>query len=324
MKILVTGSSGFIGAPLTQALRQAGHQVLGFDLRPAPGDLPTVIGDVRDAPAITRACAGMDGVFHLAAEHQDDVHPVRLYEEVNVQGTAHLADAMTEHGVRWAVFTSTVAVYGLAPGCPDENAAPAPFNDYGRTKLAAETVLRNWAQGDAARGLVIVRPTAVFGPGNRGNIYNLVRQIAGRRFAIVGAGHNRKAIAHVQNLTDFMAALAPVPPGMAIFNYADRPDLPIGQIVELVRAQLGIKGRPVRLPYWAGLAAGGVFDIAARLTGRSFPVSTQRVRKFCAETVFDTKRLRDSGFEPRVTLEEGLRQMVRAEFMTPERGPQVR
>jgi nucleoside-diphosphate-sugar epimerase len=82
------------------------------------------------------------------------------------------------------VFTSSVAVYGFAAPDTDEQGPLIPFNDYGRTKREAEEIYRDWLAGGKQRMLTIVRPTVVFGPRNRGNVYNLLRQMASGRFAM--------------------------------------------------------------------------------------------------------------------------------------------
>ena len=87
-------------------------------------------------------------------------------------------------GASRIVFTSSVAVYGFAPPDTSEAGDISYFNEYGRTKHIAEKVYADWqAEDPLNRCLVIVRPTVIFGPGNRGNVYNLLRQIANGWFA---------------------------------------------------------------------------------------------------------------------------------------------
>ena len=118
-------------------------------------------------------------VINLAAEHRDDVSPRNLYDEVNVDGARNICEIANEMAVNKIIFTSSVAVYGFARLGTNESGAIAPFNDYGRTKWEAEQVYRQWqSEYPENRSLVIVRPTVVFGERNRGNVFNLLRQIA--------------------------------------------------------------------------------------------------------------------------------------------------
>src|SRR5688572_19890702 len=109
-------------------------------------DFPDAVSlaDIRDLPSLTRALAGCERIVHLAAVHRDDVRPMSLYADVNVQGTRNVVDAARANGINQIIFTSSVACYGFAPPGTDERGAFAPFNEYGRTKAAGESVLRDW------------------------------------------------------------------------------------------------------------------------------------------------------------------------------------
>ena len=313
MRVLVTGGSGFIGTRLVGALLEAGNEVRIFDLRPSPRfDDLVVRGDVRHFDQLASAVKGMHMVYHLAAEHRDDVRPSSLYHDVNVGGAENLARAAEAAGVPRLVFTSTVAVYGLDEGEAAEDTPTAPFNDYGRSKLSAEHALISWANADSARSVTVVRPTVVFGEGNHGNVYNLMRQIAKGRFVMVGTGTNRKSVCYVGNLVAFLLRLLDGEAGARIMNYADKPDLTMHEFVALVREELGANHRPLpRVPYWAGLLSGYAFDALSAVTGRRYPVSSIRIRKFCSSTAI---AMQSPGvrFDPPYTLHEGLRRMVQS------------
>jgi GlcNAc-P-P-Und epimerase len=317
MRVLVIGGSGFIGTRLIDVLRAHGHDVSNLDIRPS-NRFPelTTIGDVRDLDAVTKASAEHDVIVNLAAEHRDDVRPVSLYESVNVDGARVVTQAAETNGVTRIVFTSTVAVYGLGKVNPDESTPLEPFNEYGRTKRDAENVLRTWADADPARVLAIVRPTVVFGEANRGNVYTLIRQIASRLFVMIGRGANRKSMAYVGNVAAFVETRLANPPGVEIVNYADKPDFTVRELVMAVRSTL--RGRPSKvglaLPYWLGLAIGFVFDGLARVLRKPLPISSVRVRKFCAETSIATPVLAATGFVPPYDMREALDRTILAEF----------
>ncbi len=312
MKIAITGGAGFIGGRLDALLNHKGHETVILDTRHDPSV------DVTDRDAVMKALAGVDIVYHLAAEHRDDVQPVQKYYDVNVGGAENIVAAAEELGIDRIIFTSTVAVYGLNAGESREDSAPEPFNDYGKSKLESELVFRNWAEKDQARSLGVIRLVATFGPGNRGNIHTLMDQICRGRFIMVGNGENRKSIAYVGNVVDFLHHLSGLGPGAHLYNYADKPDLSMNQLVRLVRENIGLRGTGPKLPYTLGLAGGMALDAAARITGRRFPVSAVRVRKFCADTVVGADKLEETGFTPAYTLDEGLKVMLEAEFKKPE------
>ena len=154
------------------------------------------------------------------------------------------------------IFTSTVALYGLNAGIPNEESPVRPFNEYGKSKLQAEEVFRRWADYDPARSLVIVRPAVIFGEGNRGNVFNLLSQIASRHFIMVGKGANRKSMGYVENIADFLVHTLSMGPGIHVYNYADTPDLTAAELVSIARRKLHQNNRTLRIPYWIGLAGG--------------------------------------------------------------------
>jgi nucleoside-diphosphate-sugar epimerase len=272
--------------------------------------------DVRDVESLSRGIADQDVLVNLAAEHADDVFPRSLYDDVNVGGAKNICTVAAERNVRKIVFASSVAVYGFSDRESVEGDERKPFNDYGRTKALAEDVFREWqAQDSSRRTLVIIRPTVVFGEGNRGNVYNLLRQISSRGFVMVGSGTNRKSVAYVENVAAFFERSLAFEGGVHVYNYVDKPDLSMNELVAFVREVMG-KGRStgLRLPYAAGFAAGVACDLFARATGRKLPISAIRVRKFCANSLVGS-RIPSLGFFGPVPLSDALRRTVEYEFL---------
>lgn len=316
--INVIGGSGFIGTRLVRRLRskeQLSVQITDKVPSKAHPDLVT-LGDVRSVEQLRASIANQSVIVNLAAEHRDDVRPLSLYDEVNVGGAINISTVARERSVKTIIFTSTVAVYGFAPIGTDESGNIAPFNDYGRTKYEAELVFKAWqAEAPAERTLVIIRPTVVFGEQNRGNVYNLLRQIASGKFVMVGHGENRKSMAYVENVAAFIEYAMSFKPGVHIYNFIDKPDFTMNSLVANVNR---ILGRPekigFRLPFAVGYAIGKGFDLVAALTGKRFAISSIRVKKFCANSVYNTA-IDQTGFVPPVPLEQALAQTVRYEFV---------
>src|SRR5690606_17038666 len=142
----------------------------------------TIIGDVLDKQSLIVNLNGADVVVLLAAEHRDDVTPTSLYYDVNVTGMRNTLEAMAVNNVKRLIFTSSVAVYGLNKDNPDESFSADPFNHYGISKWQAEQVLQEWYIDHKDWNVNIVRPTVIFGEGNRGNVFNLLNQIASGKF----------------------------------------------------------------------------------------------------------------------------------------------
>lgn len=315
--IAILGGSGFIGTRLVRRLIELGQNPRIGDLLPSQAfpdrHLPC---DVRKADTLRTVLSGASALINLAAEHRDDVRPISRYHETNVEGAHQVCQAAIEAGIQKLIFTSSVAVYGFQPFPVDESGPFEPFNPYGETKLLAEGIYKAWAEEDLSRSLIIIRPTVVFGEGNRGNVYNLLRQIATGRFMMVGPGTNKKSMAYVGNLADALIHGLTMGPGTHVFNYVDAPDMNMNELVALVNKSLG---RPTsthwRIPLPLAMAGGHALDGLARVMGRTFPISAIRVRKFCESTQFKADKILASGFTPRVTVQKGLTQTLASEFL---------
>jgi nucleoside-diphosphate-sugar epimerase len=317
VRIAIIGGSGFIGTELTRQLLESGRTVRILD-KVQSLTYPELrrAADVRDLKTLVNTLDGCDVIYNLAAEHKDNVKPASLYQDVNVAGALNVCRAAEELGVKSIIFTSSVAVYGFAPPDTDESGELQPFNEYGRTKMEAERVYEEWQGRGDGRSLTIVRPTVVFGPRNRGNVYNLLRQMESRKFIMVGSGRNEKSMAYVVNVAAFLVHCLSSPSGKRVFNYVDKPDLSMERLVLLVRKCLGRSERiVVRIPYCLGYLAALIFDISSLISGKEFAVSRIRMRKFCAITKFSSSRIEASRFTPPVKLIDALEETIREEFM---------
>ena len=316
MNILIIGGSGFIGTRLVaDLLKNENNKIKIFDKVVADANESiTIQGDVRNIDQLVDVCKGIDIIYNLAAEHADNVTPLSLYSDVNIGGAKNIVEAAKINNVKSIVFTSSVAIYGLNRGTPNEEMEAKPFNEYGRTKYEAEKIFLDWVNNDTDNSLTILRPAVVFGENNRGNVYNLLKQVAGRKFLMVGSGENYKSMGYVGNISAFLSSKSNPKRGIEIFNFADKPDLNSAQIVQIVKEEMNITRNFISIPYFMGLLAGYTFDVLASVTGKKFPVSSVRIKKFCAETTVNTDRLTKSGFVMPFSTEEGLRKMINNEF----------
>lgn len=278
----------------------------------------TVIGDVRDQEAMDKDLRDSDVVILLAAQHRDDVSPVSLYYDTNVKGMEVTLRAMEKNNVKRIIFFSSVAIYGLNKNNPDENHNPDPFNHYGKSKWQAEEVLQKWYRTHPDWNIDIVRPTVIFGERNRGNVYNLLKQISSGKFLMVGKGKNKKSMAYVGNVVAFVRHLIDnVKSGYNVYNYIDKPDLDMNELVAAVSNVFERKIPSTHFPYWLGMLGGYGFDLLAFVTRKKLTVSSVRVKKFCATTVFDASKAHSSGFDAPYDLKEGLRRTLEFEFLHP-------
>ena len=324
--VLIIGGSGFIGTRLVSRLFKGGLLNIKIFDKVASSKFPdlVILGDVRSVDHLQSSICLNSIIVNLAAEHRDDVCPMSLYDEVNIGGAKNICRVATEKYVNTIVFTSTVAVYGFAEIGTNETGKIAPYNNYGRTKFEAEQIFKDWqAEAPNDRTLVIVRPTVVFGEKNRGNVFNLLKQIASGKFLMVGDGLNRKSMAYVENVAAFLEYSLTFKPGIHIYNYIDKPDFTMNQLVAHVIKLLGRSSEiKIHLPYWLGLLIGKIFDAFAFILNRKFPISAIRVKKFCANSVYQST-IDKTGFVPPVALMDAIEKTVNYEFIEDNKNEQV-
>jgi UDP-glucose 4-epimerase len=260
-------------------------------------------GETNWSPAL----GGVDVVVHCAARvhmmHDPAADPPVAFRAVNVQGTVRLAQQAAAAGVRRFVFVSSVKVHGdaTAPGRPFRaDDAAAPQDAYGQSKWEAEQALQVFVQS-VAMELVIVRPPLVYGPGVRANFAALMRWVQRGWPLPFAALDNRRSLVALDNLVDLLC-LCLHHPGAAgqVFMVSDGEDV---STAELVRRLAEVLGRPARLfpipVVW--------LERAAALVGKR-----PAVQRLCGSLQVDIEKTRSVlGWQPPLSLEQGLQQLVR-------------
>jgi nucleoside-diphosphate-sugar epimerase len=315
MKVLVTGGTGFTGSHLVRRLLHDAHDVhvidaargLFFDeLRERGATID--IGTITDKGLCQRAMKDVEVVFHLAAAFRQLNVPERVYWDVNVEGTRHLVNAAHEAKVRKFVYCSTQGVHGhiaIPPG--DEQSPIAPEDYYQYTKYEGERVVKD----AASHGLdaVIIRPTAIYGPGDPARFLMLYRMCCRGVFHMFGSGRNTYHPVYIDNLVDgfVLAAASQGEPGEA-YIIGDEHWYTLNDLVDKVAQSMGktvtIRHWPFR-PLW--LAAAGC-EIICKPIGVTPPLFRRRVDWFRQVRAFRIDKARDRlGYQPKVGIEEGLR-----------------
>ena len=316
MRVCVIGGSGFIGTQLCCRLHDEGLNFYIIDkIVSAAFPEQTKIADVRSVDALWTAIEDDSIIVNLAAEHLDNVVPQSLYGSVNVDGAKNICNIARNKNVTKIVFTSSVAVYGLNVSEVDEGVSPRPFNAYGESKLQAESVYKDWYLDDEKnRSLTIIRPAVVFGEGNRGNVYNLINKVRSKWFIMIGNGANKKSMAYVQNLSALLLHVIQSTESFCLFNYADKPDYTMRELVTDIEKHAGLKRRKsYRMPAHVALGLGLLLDMIGKIIGKQFGVSAIRIRKFCATSVFNSNSI-PNNFEAPFTIGEGLERTISSEL----------
>jgi UDP-glucose 4-epimerase len=308
IQVLITGGSGFFGGVLKRRLLAEGYLCTNIDLVGDPDvhpNLTSVRGDIRDTALLQSLFSGTEfaGVFHCAAQLAHDAVDDNLLWTSNVDGTRNLAEAAKQFGVRKFVFISSNCLWASDLGHDvTEEEKPNPIELYGRSKLAGEEVLANYA---GELDVVTIRCPTIIDSGRLGLLAILFEFIDdGKKVWVVGDGSNRYQFIYAQDLaTACIRALSYG--GSNLFHIGSDNVVSLRSVYEAVIRTAKSRSRVASLPKRPTIAA---MQLAHRF-GIS-PLGPYHYRMIAESFVFDTTRIRaELGWAPTLTNEE---MMVRA------------
>lgn len=310
MKILVTGSSGFVGSNVIAAAYAQGwscvqqcRQQYGSTI-----DDAVFVSNIDANTNWNRALSGVECIVHCAARvHQmkdDPQSALKHYREVNTAGTINLARQAHAAGVKRFVFISSIKVNGEytqigQPFRPDSNIAPA--DPYALSKYEAEMELQQLAQ-ETGLEVVIIRPPLVYGPGVKANFQSMMRWIEKGVPLPLGAIHNQRSLVYIDNLVDLILVCCEHHNAVGkTFLVSDDHDVSTSQLLKQVESIMAKSNRILPMPMnW--------IELSAKLLGKP-----QIARRLCGNLQVDisqTKALLE--WRPQVSFEEGIRRTVNA------------
>lgn len=305
--VLVTGASGFVGRHLVPALAHVGWSVRRAVRSPEGAGDEVVIKSIGPETDWQAALEGVDAVIHLAARvhHKHEEHAVQLYRNLNIAGTLHLVRSAATAGVRQFIFVSTVLVHGRS----NEGRAPFSENDvltprglYGMSKAAAEAGLRTLAR-DTDMKITVIRPPLIYGPHAKGNFPLLARAVGLGLPLPFAAIRNRRNFLSVQNLSSFILYRLGHPDptsNFEIFLLADKERVSTPEFIARLARASGKSARLFGIPP-------NVLSAALRMMGRQ-----DMQDGLIGSLELDVSKALATGWEPEVSLDEGLRLAVSA------------
>ena len=317
---LVTGGGGFLGSAIAAALAVRGERVRSFSRSPHPHlkvlGVEHILGDITDGPALVRACAGMDAVFHTAAK-PPPWGDFRDYHRTNVMGTENVIAACHGGGVPRLIHTSTPSVifdgHNLQ-GVDESTPYPARYTaHYPLTKAKAEQAVIRAGAGELKT--IVLRPHEIWGPGDPHFVPRITARA--RRLKRIGDGRNLVDTTYIDNAAEahLLAADAlkanPALSGRVYFISQGDP-MPAWDMIDAILKAAGlgpVNGHiPHRLAWTMGLIFEKVYEWL-RLPGE--PPMTRFVADALAKAHwFDIGAARrDLGYEPRVSTAEGLKRL---------------
>ena len=314
-RILVTGGTGFTGTHLVRRLLSRGHDVVVLDKSRGLffDELNQLgarihLGSITDRKLVHELVEGVDLVYHLAAAFREVNVPRTSYWEVNVEGTRNVMLASRESGVSGVIYCSTQGVHGHVSVTPGNGNSPiTPADYYQLTKYEGEIVAREYASDDFK--VIILRPTAIYGPGDPGRWLMLFKLVAAGRFLMFGDGQAHYHPVYIDNLIDAfeLAGSGGANSGEAYLigdsHYYSLNDL-VKSVAEAAGGSVNIRHLPFA-PLWL---AALVTELIFAPTRRDPPIFRRRVDWFRQNRAFDISKARKHlNYQPRVGLMDGLR-----------------
>jgi dihydroflavonol-4-reductase len=324
MQIFVTGATGFIGAHFIEAALDAGHDVIGLYRSDSPRQQALIEylrergailrrGDVLQPETLAAAMRGAECVCHFAAAFRESEADSEYFELLNVAGTVNVLEAAIAAGVRRFVHCSTAGIHGQrGEDVIDERTPLSPWNDYERSKVAAEEQVRERARAGGIE-FVILRPTAVYGPRDQ-RLLKLFRSVARGRFPLFGPGRGRRHMIYVTDLAAAFLRACTVPEAANHSLIVAGPEaVPLREMLATL-ARVSNRSRfgpqlPLKPMLWL---AAMIEDVCAKLKIKP-PIYRRRMDFYLNDAVFSSERARSVlGWRPAVSLTEGLAATQRA------------
>jgi len=299
LRVLVTGGAGFIGSHLVKALLRAGHFVRVLDnfstgsmdnIVDVARDVEIVVGDVRDYSVVEKCVRGVDVVIHLAAliDVAESIERPDLYFEVNVIGTHNIAKAC--RGVNVLIFASSSSVYGDPLKIPiPEDHLLSPRSPYAASKVAGEALIQAFSSIYGYRP-IILRIFNVYGPKQSrayaGVVIEFIRRVLRREPPIIyGDGEQTRDFIHISDVIDAIMKAMSIERARGVFNIGSGKAVTINQLAKLILKTLNREDlKPVYAPPRPGDIKHSIADI--------------------------TKSRKILGFEPKISLEEGIKTLI--------------
>jgi len=322
--VLVTGSTGFIGSHLLPTLHQHNWQITAairqeFEF-PASLSIKTIkVGEIDDMTDWQEALLGIDTVIHLAGRshilHETISNPEAAFIKVNTKGTINLVKQSLKAGVKHFIFVSSIhAMAAESDNILNENSPCHPDSPYGRSKLQAEQALIEIAK-DSDMTWTILRPTLVYGLGNRANMERLMKLIKRGLPLPFGAIKNRRSFVFVGNLVAAIITCLDHPNAAnQIFLISDNQAVSTPQLIRLIAQQIQQPCQLLPVPTILLRFLGYLGDSLEFITGKNLPFNTYNIDRLLGSLTVDSRYIQKTlNWQPPFTLEQGLAQTIQPE-----------
>jgi len=292
MKVLVTGSRGFVGSRLANALKKKGHTVKEFDL--ATGN------DILDKGQCLQACKGIEAVYHLAAVLEEDSP---MLKKVNVEGTENMVEAAAKARCSQFIFLSTVGVHAECKETVNEKSKFKPATKYEKSKAKAESIVWN---AQEMLPITVIRSAIVFGPNK---YWKRIIELIEKGFPLIGKGKQEWQTIYIDDLVSSLVFVLGREQAIGeVFIAAEQERPSLLKLYSEIRKQLGLKGKVKTVPVWQAKA----IALFYRIRRKKSLISKPYIERLARQRSYDTKKINGIGWSAKAGMKEAVQKTLKA------------
>ena len=314
MKILLTGSEGFVGVYLRKELEKTGNFIycidrvkvsrtnyFCFDLSNEISSLAKLLKDER-----------FDLLIHLAAAKGDYNLKYDDFYRDNVTASEKTISLVKVLDIKSVIAYSTVSVYGHDNKIKSEEADLVPNNPYGATKLESENIFIKWYNLDPIKNkLTILRPSVIYGENNFANMYNLLDQLNKKFPVSVGKGNYIKSMVAVENIVDITVFSINKLKSLQIYNCTDKPYPKLKEVIKYIAEIKGFSKPKIVIPKWVAYFIGLLFECFSFLIKKDLGITRERIYKFTMPTDYRSEKLAGVGYIQKHSVKDRVQNMAK-------------
>lgn len=318
MRVLVTGSTGFVGMHLIPQLIAGNYDVICLvrtmekaNQLEKKYNVITVVGDVTKPETLKGISQGIDYVVHLAAMGHVSAVTEEAYKQfvgINEQGTKNLLEEFSESTQlkKFIHFSSTAAMGPIGLPILNEDSIPNPITPYQKSKNRSEKIITDAYKKQNFPGLIL-RPCMIYGPGGYGEFYKFCRLMKKGVFPKVGFGQKLTPLVYVEDVVNAtLLALQNGKPGEAYIIASDN-SIPLDDLHGLIMRSIGKKAPYLYVPEWMALSGAKLIEKVFPLLGKEPIVTYANIKSTIVDRTFDIgKAKKDLGYKQSYSFEEGV------------------
>ena len=295
LKVFVTGSSGFIGKELVRQLGLKGHKVTGFSRSGGK--------DILNKVQLGQEMAGCEVVVHLAAELDEGSKNIF---EINVDGTRKVLEVAAKNRVRHFVFISTTGVLGNFKDVADETFPYNPVTEYEKSKAEAEKLVLSYQE---VFPVTVIRPAIVVGPNE---YWRKIIGVVGKNYPLIGSGENYWQTIYYKDLCGAIVMIVGNEECFGeIYNVAEQNPKKLSGIVEIIRKEIGVKGKLVTVPVFVGKIGGLFLDVISKIAGKKSIINPAHVERLLRNRHYSTAKINALGWRSATSTEQAIRETIK-------------